>query len=83
MLPLSLPPSVTCLLDRFRGCFTTPTFTTFCGLAVGCWAQPGLHTVCGMLVGAHLQQAGTTAAPTASSPTPAGRPTSSAFACWT
>jgi hypothetical protein len=57
MLPLSLPPSVTCLLDRFRGCFTTPTFTTFCGLACGFWAQPGLHTVCGMLVGAHLQQA--------------------------
>src|SRR5215213_2297802 len=47
MLPLSLPPSVTCLLDRFRGCFTTPTFTTFCGLACGCWAQPGLHTVTG------------------------------------
>jgi len=57
MLPLSPPPSVTCLLDRFRGCFTTPTFTTFCGLAYGFWAQPGLHTVCGMLIGAHLQQA--------------------------
>ena len=35
MLPLSLPASVTCLLGRFRGCFTTPTFTTFCGLACG------------------------------------------------
>jgi hypothetical protein len=57
MLPLSLPASVTCLLDRFRGCFTTPTFTTFCGLAVGFWAQPGLHTVTGMLCGARLQQA--------------------------
>ena len=28
MLPVSLPRSITCLLDRFRGCFTTPTFTT-------------------------------------------------------
>jgi hypothetical protein len=52
----SLPRSITCLLDRFRGCFTTPTFTTFCGLAVGFWAQPGLHTVTGMLCGARLQQ---------------------------
>jgi DDE superfamily endonuclease len=57
MLPLSLPASVTCLLGRFRGCFTAPTFTTFCGLAVGFWAQPGLHTVTGMLCGARLQQA--------------------------
>jgi hypothetical protein len=56
MLPLSLPPSVTCLLDRFRGCFTTPTFTTFCGLACGFWAQPGLHTVTGILCGARLEQ---------------------------
>jgi hypothetical protein len=57
MLPLSLPPSITCLLDRFRCCFTAPTFTTFCGLAVGFWAQPGLHTVTGMLCGARLEQA--------------------------
>ncbi len=53
----SLPRSITDLLDRFRGCFTTPTFTTFCGLALGFWAQPGLHTVTGMLVGARLQHA--------------------------
>ncbi len=57
MLPVSLPRSITCLLDRFRGCFTTHTFATFYGLACGFWAQPGLHTVCGMLVGAQLQQA--------------------------
>ena len=57
MLPLSLPRSVTCLLDRFRGCFTAPTFATFCGLACGFWAQPGLRTVCGMLCGARLEQA--------------------------
>jgi DDE superfamily endonuclease len=55
--PVSLPRSVTCLLDRFRGCFTAPTFTTFCGLALGFWALPGLHTVTGMLCGARLQQA--------------------------
>jgi hypothetical protein len=57
MLTRSLPGSITYLLDRFRGCFTTPTFTTFCGLAYGFWAQPGLHTVCGMLIGARLQRA--------------------------
>ncbi len=57
MLTRSLPASLTCLLDRFRGCFTTPTFTTFIGLACGFWAQPGLHTVCGMLLGGHLEQA--------------------------
>ncbi len=45
MLTRSLPGSLTCLLDRFRGCFTAPTFATFCGLACGFWAQPGLHTV--------------------------------------
>ena len=57
MLPLSLPRSVTSLLDRFRGCFTTPTFATFTALVVGFWAQPGLHTVTGMLCGARLEQA--------------------------
>ncbi len=57
MLIRSLPGSVTDLLARFRGCFTAPTFITFCGLACGFWVQPGLHTVCGMLAGARLQQA--------------------------
>jgi hypothetical protein len=57
MLTRSLPGSVTCLLDRFRCCFTAPTFTTFIGLASGFWAQPGPHTVTGMLVGAGLEQA--------------------------
>jgi hypothetical protein len=56
MPPVSLPRSVTDLLARFRGCFTTPTFTTFCALASGFWAQPGLHTVTGMLCGARLEQ---------------------------
>src|SRR6266542_958584 len=52
----SLPRSISDLLECFRGCFTTPPFTTFCGLALGFWAQPGLHTVCGMLCGARLEQ---------------------------
>jgi hypothetical protein len=30
----SLPRSVTALLDRFRGCFTAPTFEVFCALVV-------------------------------------------------
>jgi DDE superfamily endonuclease len=56
MLTRSLPRSVTGLLECFRGCFTTPTFTTFTALAVGFWAQPGVHTVTGMLVAAGLSQ---------------------------
>jgi hypothetical protein len=54
MLNRSLPASVTCLLERFRGCFTAPTFEVFCALAAGFWAQPGAHTVTGMLVAAGL-----------------------------
>jgi DDE superfamily endonuclease len=50
----SLPRSVTELLDRFRGCFTAPTFEVFCALVVGFWAQPGAHTVTGMLMAAGL-----------------------------
>jgi DDE superfamily endonuclease len=56
MLNRSLPASVTCLLERFRGCFTAPTFQTFCALVVGFWAQPGVHTVTGMLMAAGLSQ---------------------------
>ncbi|HZD69508.1 MAG TPA: transposase [Actinomycetes bacterium] len=56
MLTRSLPRSVTSLLACFRGCFTTPTFTTFTALVVGFWAQPGVHTVTGMLIGAGLSQ---------------------------
>src|SRR6266542_3595642 len=50
----SLPRSVTALLDRFRGCFTAPTFEVFCALVVGFWAQPQAHTVTGMLIAAGL-----------------------------
>src|SRR6266540_5914647 len=56
MLTRSLPGSVTSLLERFRGCFTAPTFEAFCALTVGFWAQPGAHTVTGMLVAAGLSQ---------------------------
>lgn len=54
MLTRSLPCSLTSVLERFRGCFTAPTFEVFCALAVGFWAQPGAHTVTGMLVAAGL-----------------------------
>jgi hypothetical protein len=54
MLTRSLPRSVFCLLERFRGCFTAPTFEVFCALTVGFWAQAGAHTVTGMLMAAGL-----------------------------
>jgi DDE superfamily endonuclease len=50
----SLPRSLADLLDRFRCCFTAPTFTTFAWLMVGLVAQPGQRTVTGMLAGARL-----------------------------
>jgi hypothetical protein len=54
MLTRSLPRSVSSLLERFRGCFTAPTFEVFCTLVVGFWAQPQARTVTGMLVAAGL-----------------------------
>ncbi len=53
---LALPGSLLALLAAFRGCFTAPTFGTFCALCVGFVAQPGRRTVCGMLVGARLSR---------------------------
>ena len=50
------PASLAGLLGEFRGCFTAPTFATFCALAVGFLAQSGRRTVCGMLVGARLSR---------------------------
>lgn len=50
----TLPRSVTSLLERFRGCFTAPTFEVSCALVVGFWAQLQAHTVTGMLVAAGL-----------------------------
>jgi hypothetical protein len=49
-----LPGSLMELLEEFRPCFTTPTFTTFALLAAGLIARPAGRTVCGMLAGAGL-----------------------------
>ncbi|WP_164520514.1 transposase [Specibacter cremeus] len=51
---VAVPPSLLELLGRFRGCFTAPTFVTFCALVTGLVAQTGKSTVCGMWVGARL-----------------------------
>ncbi|WP_196231219.1 transposase [Salinispora arenicola] len=42
------------MLEPFRPCFTTPTFTTFVTLLAGMIVRPGQRTVCGMLAGAGL-----------------------------
>lgn len=51
---VTLPGSVSHVLETFRPCFTTPTFDTFTALLVGLWVQPVGRTVCGMLTGAGL-----------------------------
>src|SRR6266508_4868804 len=48
------PRSLGRVLEPFRPCFTTPTFTTFVTLLAGLIAQPANRTVCGMLAGAGL-----------------------------
>ncbi len=48
----TLPGSLGRVLETFRPCFTTPTFTTFVTLLAGMVAQPANRTVCGMLAGA-------------------------------
>src|SRR5215468_9494081 len=48
----TLPGSLGRVLEAFRPCFTTPTFTTFVTLLAGMVAQPANRTVCGMLTGA-------------------------------
>ena len=48
----TLPGSLERVLEAFRPCFTTPTFTTFVTLLAGMVAQPANRTVCGMLAGA-------------------------------
>jgi hypothetical protein len=50
----TLPGSLLRVLDPFRPCFTTPTFTTFVTLLAGMVARPAHRTVCGMLAGAGL-----------------------------
>ncbi|MFD7057023.1 transposase [Streptomyces mirabilis] len=55
MLPDStVPASPLAVLTFLRGCFTTPTFTTFTALVTGLIAQTGRGTVTGMLAGAGL-----------------------------
>ncbi len=51
---VTVPVSVSRVLDVFRPCFTAPTFDTFTVLVVGLVAQPVGRTVCGMLTGAGL-----------------------------
>jgi DDE superfamily endonuclease len=53
MLP---PDSLAELLSLFRGCFTRPTFETFCSLCAGFIGRVGEHTVTGMLLAARLEQ---------------------------
>ncbi len=53
MLP---PDSLATLLSLFRGCFTRPTFATFCSLCGGFLARVGEHTVTGMLLAARLER---------------------------
>jgi hypothetical protein len=50
----TLPGSLNRVLEPFRPCFTTPTFTTFVSLLAGMIAAPVSRTVCGMLAGAGL-----------------------------
>ena len=51
---LTLPSTLSRVLDPVRPCFTTPTFATFTALVAGLVAQPVERTVCGMLTGAGL-----------------------------
>lgn len=51
---VTIPVSVSRVLEVFRPCFTAPTFETFTALVVGLVAQPVGRTVCGMLTGAGL-----------------------------
>lgn len=53
MLP---PDSLATLLSLFRGCFTRPTYETFCSLCAGFIARVGEHTVTGMLLAARLER---------------------------
>jgi DDE superfamily endonuclease len=57
MLPgVILPAGLVGLLRVFRGCFTGPSFVTFCAMVLGSVAATGRRTVCGMLVGAGLSR---------------------------
>lgn len=49
-----MPKSLLRLLDAFRPCFSSRTFTTFVALTVGLIAAPTRRTVCGMLTAAGM-----------------------------
>jgi hypothetical protein len=51
---VTLPGTLSYVLDEFRSCFTAPTFETFTAMVAGLVAQPVERTVCGMLTGAGL-----------------------------
>jgi hypothetical protein len=51
---LTLPGTLSRVLDPLRPCFTAPSFETFTVLVAGLVAQPVARTVCGMLTGAGL-----------------------------
>ena len=51
---LTLPATLSHVLDPLRSCFTAPTFEVFTALVAGLVAQPVSRTVCGMLTGAGL-----------------------------
>jgi hypothetical protein len=53
---VTLPGTLSRVLDEFRSCFTAPTFETFTAMVAGLVAQPVARTVCGMLAGAGLTQ---------------------------
>ncbi len=51
---LTLPATLSRVLDPLRSCFTAPSFEVFTALVAGLVAQPVSRTVCGMLTGAGL-----------------------------
>ena len=79
---VSLPDSLSSLLQRFRSCFTAPGYEVFTAMITGFILRPVERTVCGMLTGTGLAGdwpgCGTIPAPTGSSRAPAGTSTRSA-----
>jgi hypothetical protein len=51
---LPVPASLMAVLTLFSGCFTAPSFRTFCALVAGLAGQTGRRTICGMIVGSGL-----------------------------
>jgi len=57
LLERRLPSSLAAVMQPLRGCFTAPTFTTFCTLVSGLIAMPSGRTVTGMLIGSGVSAA--------------------------